>query len=122
MQKSHAPDSSDYAKAITTLVTAMPVERAAEVYDFARFLRSRVTPLVSLDLDDDDWLDDSEEQMQAEDALWEAASNRQRDQFAALADAARAEIAAGTTQPVFDEHLGHWMLQPHRRALDPTTR
>lgn len=50
-----------------------------------------------------DWLDDSEEQLQAEDALWEAASNRQRDQFAALANAARAEIAAGTTQSMFNE-------------------
>lgn len=104
MQQSHAPDSSDYAEAIAALVTAMPVERAAEVYDFARFLRSRAASLASRDLDDDDWLTDSEEEMQAEDALWETAFDRRRDAFAALADAARVEIVVGTTEPMFNEH------------------
>jgi hypothetical protein len=53
--------------------------------------------------EDEDWLNDSEEQMQAEDALWEAAHSRQRDKFEALVEAARAEIAADTAQPMFDE-------------------
>lgn len=96
MQRSNAPDSSDYAKAITSLVTAMPVEHAAEVYDFARFLRSRAASLTSRDLEDEDWLNDSEEEMQTEEALWETAFDRRRDTFAALADAARVEIAEST--------------------------
>jgi len=53
---------------------------------------------------DDNWLNDTEEQLQAEDALWEATYARHRDQFAALAEATQAEIAAGVTQPMFDEH------------------
>ncbi len=52
----------------------------------------------------DDWLNDSEEQLQAEDALWDVAYARHGDKFAALAQAARDEIAAGATRPMFDEH------------------
>ena len=94
----------DYAQAIADLVATMPIERAAQVYDFARFLQAQSvhTPLVGRD--DDDWLNGSEEQMQAEDALWDAAYARHRNKFAALAEAARTEIEAGTTQPMFDEH------------------
>lgn len=47
-----------------------------------------------------DWLNDSEEQMQAEDALWDASRKRHRDRFSAVAAAARAEIDAGATQPM----------------------
>ncbi len=48
-----------------------------------------------------DWLDDSEEQMQAEDALWDASRKRHSDRFSAVAAAALAEIGAGATQPMF---------------------
>jgi len=84
---------NDYAKAIADLVTKMPVERAAQVYDFARFLQTQ----------DDDWLNDTEEQLQAEDAEWQATFARQHEKFSGLAQAARAEIASGATQPLFDE-------------------
>ena len=65
------------------------------------------------DRDDDDWLNDTEEQMQAEDALWDATYARRRDKFATLAEAVHAEIEAGTTQPIWGEarvrahHLGN---------------
>ena len=52
---------------------------------------------------DDDWLNDTEEQMQAEDALWDATVARQAEKFAALRKAAYVEIKAGATQPMFDE-------------------
>ena len=51
--------------------------------------------------EDDDWLEDSEEQMQGEDALWEGTYAEHDAQFHVLAEEARAEIAAGTTQPMF---------------------
>ena len=54
--------------------------------------------------EDDDWLEDSEEQLQAEDAVWEATYARHRDKFHVLAEEARAEIAAGDTRPMFREH------------------
>jgi len=93
--------SSDYARAVAELVEKMPVERAAQVYDFARFVRLEAHG-ISVG-EDDDWLEDSEEQMQAEDALWETTYAQHRDQFHVLAEEARAEIAAGTTQPMFRE-------------------
>ncbi len=102
MQTSLINKSIDYAKAIADLVAKMPLERAAQVYDFARFLQAQSTRTRANE-EDDDWLNDSEEQMQAEDALWDATFTRQRDEFTALAQAARAEIDAGATQPMFDE-------------------
>jgi len=94
---------NDYAQAIAALVAQMSLERAAQVYDFVRFLQSQPAyppPIV----EDDDWLNDSEEQMQAEDALWEAAQIRHQAKFSALAATARAEIRAGAHQPMFNEN------------------
>jgi hypothetical protein len=104
MQTQAITRSTDYARAIAKLVAKMSVERAAQVYDFACFLQNRPVHTQLVDRGDDDWLNDTEEQMQAEDALWDAAYARYRDQFAALAEGARAEIEAGSTQPMFDEH------------------
>jgi hypothetical protein len=104
VHKQAASRSSDYVRAIADLVAKMSVEHAAQVYDFACFLKTRPVRTKLGDRDDDDWLNDTEEQIQAEDALWDAAYARHRDEFDALAEAARAEIEAGTTQPMFDEH------------------
>jgi hypothetical protein len=102
MQVPAGNKSSDYARAVAELVEKMPVERAAQVYDFARFVRVQQARVSGISLsEDDDWLEDSEEQLQAEDALWEATYARHRDQFHVLAEEARAEITAGTTQPMF---------------------
>ncbi len=97
MQTEAPSQSIDYARAIAKLVTKMSVERAAQVYDFARFLQVRPAHTQLIDHADDDWLNDTEEQMQAEDALWDAAYVRQSDKFATLCESARAEIKAGTT-------------------------
>jgi hypothetical protein len=48
--------------------------------------------------------------MAAEDIEWEATYARHREKFAALAEAARAEIAADTTQPMFDKN-GNFALK-----------
>ncbi|MBI1929247.1 hypothetical protein HYR99_34000 [Candidatus Poribacteria bacterium] len=104
MQKQVVSQSIDYAQAIAELVATMPIERAAQVYDFARFLQAQSVSSSLSDKGADVWLNDSEEQMQAEEALWDAAYARHRDKFSALAEAARAEITAGTTQPMFDEN------------------
>jgi len=76
----------------------MSVERAALVYDFVCFLHTRSGR------GDDDWLNDTAEQLQAEDALWDSANVRHGDKFDALAQAARDEIEAGATLPMCDEH------------------
>ena len=49
-----------------------------------------------------DWLNDTAEQLQAEDKVWDAALQQQADQFEALAVAARAEIQAGITWPLLN--------------------
>ena len=55
-------------------------------------------------MEEDDWLDDSEEQLQAEDALWVATQVRHHDKFASLIAAARAEIDVGTAEPLFTKN------------------
>jgi hypothetical protein len=72
----------------------MPLERAAQVYDFARFLQEQPAGLSPISADPDAWLDDSEEQMQAEDEMWDAAYSRHREQFAAVR-----ETALGVSRP-----------------------
>jgi hypothetical protein len=95
--------STDYATALARLVAKLPPERAAEVYDFARFLQIQPAHPQAVDTQEADWLNDTAEQLQAEDEIWDAALQQQADQFEALAIAARAEIKAGITQPLFDD-------------------
>ena len=93
--------STDYVAALVRLVTKMPPERAAQVYDFARFLQTQ--PARTDLVEDDDWLNDTEEQLQAEDAAWADALHQPSNQFEMLLDAARSEVKAGITQPLFDD-------------------
>ncbi len=94
--------ANDFAQAIAELVAKMPIERAAQAYDFVRFLQTLPTH-TSLVEDDNDWLNDSEEQMRAEDALWDGVYARHSAKFNTLAEAARAEITAGVTKPMFSD-------------------
>jgi len=89
--------SQEYAQAVAAIMTAMPPERAEQVYDFARFMQARKAAPSPISEDTDDWLNDSEEQMQAEDAEWEAVYNRHEDRFLMLRGTARAEIDAGAS-------------------------
>jgi hypothetical protein len=102
MQIDQQTQSIDYAEAIAVLVATLPPERAGQVYDFVRFLQSQIaTP--TTDSVETGWLNDTEAQMQAEDALWSASQVRHSARFAALTAAARAEIKAGVTQPMFTD-------------------
>jgi len=65
MQTEQQPQPIDYAKAIATLVAKMSLERAAQVYDFVRFLQSQSAYSAPTVLVEEDWLEDTEEQMQA---------------------------------------------------------
>lgn len=112
MPKQQIAASSEYAKTVAELVATMPKERAAQVYDFVRFLLSQsdytyppqpTSAHKDTLLDEEDWLNDSEEQMLAEDALWESSSAHHADKFDALAESARADIREGKAQPMFNE-------------------
>jgi hypothetical protein len=100
-ERSHA-----YAEAVAEVVAVLPPARAAQVYDFARFLQAQSTAPLPAPDDDDDWLNDPEEQLLAEDAHWAAFYEQRADQFLQLRDSARREIASGETQPLFDEDGG----------------
>lgn len=104
MQTGQQFQSSDYATAVATFVADMSPERAAQVYDFVRFLQRQPNFPSPITSQEDQWLDDSEEQMQAEDALWEAAQIRHGDKFASLIAIARVEIAGGATDPLFTKN------------------
>ena len=95
--------AKDYARATAAIVRAMSLERAAQVYDFARFLQTQPAGPSPIPEDSDGWLNDSEEQMQAEDALWDAAYSRHSEEFSTLRETAREEIQSGVTKPLFDE-------------------
>ncbi len=80
----------------------LPREYSVLNYDFARFLQARKARPAPIAEDADEWLNDSEEQMQAEDAAREAAYARHKDEFLTLRETARAEIDAGATEEMFD--------------------
>lgn len=97
-------ESRDYARAIAELVATLPQERAAQAYDFARFLQSQSATPQPLPVEEDDWLNDSEAEMQAEDAQWQTAYDQRRPEFLRLRERAIREIASGDTRPLFDEN------------------
>jgi hypothetical protein len=53
--------------------------------------------MATQDIHRDEWLNDGEEQMPAEDDVWEAAYARHKDKFLTLRAIARAEIDAGAS-------------------------
>lgn len=95
--------SRDYARAIATLVATLPPERAAQAYDFVRFLQTQSATSQPMSTQEDDWLNDSEAEMQAEDVQWQATYDEHRAGFLRLREQAVHEVASGETQPLFDE-------------------
>lgn len=95
----------DYEDAISVLVRKLPMERAAQLYDFARFLvedarsttRSRSVEEAEMEYPV------SDEELAAEDLLWEASMRGHADRFAALKAQAKADVRAQRTAPMFDE-------------------
>lgn len=94
----------DYAREIAKLVATMPVERAAQLYDFARFLKSAPQDTSRPSAGEDDWLNDSTEQIVAEDVAWDTAYARNRDKIRTAANEAIEDYRAGKTDDLFDEH------------------
>ena len=93
--------SVDYAQKLATLVKQLPEDRAAQLYDFARFLLAESGR--SSDDVDDDAGDVGDAELAAEDAEWEAARTRHAAAFAELKAQALADIATGKTAPMFNE-------------------
>lgn len=96
--------SSEYAETVAKLVATMPIEQAAQVYDFARFLLAQQERSASESEEDSTWLHDSEEQMQAEDAKWNLSAATGGTGLDALQAAALKEIESDETEPMFDDN------------------
>ena len=90
-----------YAEAVAEVVAVLSPARAAQVYDFARFLQAQSALFASPLGEDDDWLNDPEEQLQAEDDHWDAFYEQRASQFLQLREQAQREIAAGKTHSLF---------------------
>ena len=104
MSTEEAYRPKDYARAAADIIAILPRERAMEVYDFACFLQAKESRPPKPQENADEWLNDTEEQMAAEDAAWEATYRHHQDEFLALRETAQAEIDAHQTRPMFDEH------------------
>ena len=94
----------DYEDAIAKLVRELPIERAAQLYDFARFLledtRSMSQSAAMSSMAAEEQI--SDEELAAEDALWESSMIRHADRFAALKTQAKADVKAERTAPMFN--------------------
>lgn len=97
MQTTHSPN--DYARWIAALARKLPAERAAQLYDFARFLLNESGEAISEDMPDKV----SEAELEAEEVVWEDALARHADEFAQLKAQAREDVKAGKSLPMFDE-------------------
>jgi hypothetical protein len=94
--------SVDYIHEIARIVNEMPLREVAQVYEFVVSLQTQSETSLFLSKEDDEgWLSDSEEDLLAEDHLWDEMLARHADVFDALASAAEMEIKAGLTQPMF---------------------
>ncbi len=92
---------TDLAKAIAEIATAMPLPRTVQLYEFALFLKTHPLPV-----------DEASEEIAADEARWDmqfAATDD--DKLAALVASVEAEINAGQTLPMFDEH-GEFVEHP----------
>jgi len=84
---------TDYVKAITEIVVAMPLARTVQLYEFALFLKSHPLPA-----------EETFEEVAADEALWDAQfAATEDDKLAALVTSVEAEINEGKALPMFDE-------------------
>lgn len=99
-------DPNDYAQAIALLVKKLPVNRAEQLYDFARFLlKESSSEPGSFSMATDEQKDyGSEEELAAEDEAWNASLARHAQRFADMKAQAKADVRAQRTFPMFDEH------------------
>ncbi|RMG20351.1 MAG: hypothetical protein D6732_28740 [Methanobacteriota archaeon] len=85
---------ADLVKAIAEIAKTIPLARAIQLYQFALFLKTHPLPA-----------EETYEEIVADEALWEAQFAATDDnRVAELVAAVEAEIDAGKTLPMFDEH------------------
>jgi hypothetical protein len=86
---------SAYEQALISIVRTLPVERIVQILDYARYIQSQTVEDFGF-LDDDE----TEEEILADEALWDAQFAATQDDLKKMADKVRAEIRAGRTMPM----------------------
>ena len=95
MKVKTASQPSAYEQALISIVRTLPVERIVQVLDYARYIQSQTVEDFGF-LDDDE----TEEEILADEALWDAQFAATQDDLKKMADKVRAEIRAGRTMPM----------------------
>ncbi len=80
---------SAYEQSLIRIIRTLPVERVIQILDYARYIQSQA-------IEDFNLLDDeTEEEILADEALWDAQFAATQDGLKKMADKVRAEISAG---------------------------
>jgi len=95
MKGKTALQPSAYEQALINIVRTLPVERIVQILDYARYIQSQT--IKDFDILDDD---ESEEEILADEARWDAQFAATQDSLKKMADKVRAEIHAGRTMPM----------------------
>ena len=95
MKVKTALQSSAYEQALINIVRTLPVERVVQILDYARYVQSQTIEDFGF-LDDDE----TEEEILADEARWDAQFAATQDDLKKMADKVRAEIRAGCTMPM----------------------
>lgn len=83
-------------KKIVELVMALPEDRLASVYDFARFVQSHPLELNAAD----DIFGETADEIRADEEQWEQQFAASRDELRKMAHEAAAEYRVGKTSPM----------------------
>jgi len=86
---------SAYEETLISIVRTLPVERVVQILDYAHYIQSRTIEDFGL-LEDDE----TEEEIMADEARWDAEFAATQDGLKKMADKVRADIQAGRTMPM----------------------
>jgi len=86
-------ETSTYEQALLSIVRTLPVERIAQILDYARYVQAQTQEDFGV-LDEDE----TEEAIRADEAHWDIHFAATQEGLAKMADKVRAEIHAGRTQ------------------------
>jgi Tfp pilus assembly protein PilO len=92
MEMRTALQPSAYEQVLVSIVRTLPAERVVQILDYARYIQSQAIE----DMDDDE----TEEEILADEAHWDAQFAATQEGLKKMADKVRADIRAGRTRPM----------------------
>lgn len=89
---SQAASQSAYEQTLLSILHTLPVERVLQILDYARYVQKQTAEDFGF-LDDDE----TDEEVRADEALWDAQFANTQPGLKKMADKVRADISAGRT-------------------------